>query len=176
MLMLSISVCVTHGIQYSQALLPFIPSSYAESHFDFQRMIMSSKIAKLSLNCYTFEREQAAHPILEEAEVSVSSIIAYSRYWTEMGEVFLDKNNARLRKYFFEEKNSLPSSADDYAAAKVIAEMYRDTMMYSELLLDSIPIEFKRSYDVFKRHIMSAKIVNSSMMDYTFKCETEQSF
>lgn len=173
---IALSLRIRDGIQYSQALLPFIPLSYRDSHFEFQKMIMASEITKLSLNCYKFEWEKTEHQILDENNVSVNSIIAYSKYWTDMGEVFLDKNNAKLRKYFFEEKDTLPTNKEEFAAAKIIAEMYRDTMMYSELLLDSIPFEFKRSYNVFKRNIMSAKIVNASMEDYTFKSESEQGY
>lgn len=173
---IALSLRIRDGIQYSQALLPFISASYRESHFEYQKQIMNAKITQLSLQNYTFDWEQGEHPLLEEKDVSVESIVAYSKYWTDMGEVFLERKNAKLRKFFFESADKLPESEEEFEAAKVLAEMYRDTMMYSELLLDNIPYEFRRSYNVFKRRIMASKIIGASMENYSFKYEKEQGF
>lgn len=167
---IAMSLRIRDGIQYSQGLLSFIPNSHKESHYAFQEQIMSAEITKLAVKCYKFEWEETSHPVLEGNTISVDSIVAFSKYWTDIGETFLEERNAHLRKYFFEAKDRLPDNKEDFEAAKVIAEMYRDAMMYSELLLDTIPFEFRRSYHIFKRNIMESKIIKASM-ENKFKYE-----
>jgi len=167
---IAMSLRIRDGIQYSQGLLSFIPNGHKESHYAFQEQIMSAEITKLALDCYKFEWEETERPVVDGDKISVASIVAYSKYWTDLGDAFLEEGNAHLRKYFFEAKDSLPNSKEDFESAKVIAEMYRDAMMYSELLLDTIPFEYRRSYHVFKRNIMEAKIIKASM-ENKFKYE-----
>ena len=168
---IAMSLRIRDGIQYAQGLLSFIPNGHRESHYDFQEQIMSAEITKLAMSCYRFEWEEYEHPIVDGSMISVESIVAFSKYWTDIGEAFLEGSNAHLRKYFFEAKDSLPDNENDIEAAKVIAEMYRDAMMYSELLLDTIPFEYRRSYNTFKRIISEAKIIQASREKNKFTYE-----
>ena len=171
---IALSLRIRDGIQYAHGLLPFIPYNYRESHFAYQKKIMSAEITKLALKQYTFDWEEIEHDVLKPSDVRVDSIVAYSKHWTAIGDRFVQsREQASLRKYFFENKDELPPSEEEFEMAKAIAEMYRDAMMYSELLLDTIPFEFRRSYNKFKRNIMEAKIIKVSMDENKFLYEEE---
>lgn len=155
----ALSLRIRDTIQYSQGLLAFVPEAYRNVHIGYKHQIMNARITQLALSQFRFEWENDEHELVTPDKVLVESIVAYSKYWTDIGDVFLERNNAKLRRYFFENADRLPDSRDELEQALIIAEMYRNAMRYSELLLDTIPGEFKNSYLAFKRHMVNAKII-----------------
>lgn len=116
-------------------------------------------------------RARATHRVEESF---VNALEAYRNFWVEMDRVFLESAHARkVKQYFYTNRDSLPDDPADYQMGLAVAEMLRDTISYSEIILGHLPeLGHMEDHFRYKRMVLESKMAKEGMAQFRFSSES----
>ena len=165
-LALAVSEWIRDNLQYSEALLPFIPESQRRTHQQYKEMIYSSKIIQESVNTYQFTTEDSEVEPPSIGGYSVNALIAFANIWLDIDKMFMLPDLLDYRQYFYECNNELPPD-EEIELGKMIAIRIASVFKVSERLLRQLPVEYAESYFNYKEMIIGSALTRCALEKYS---------
>ena len=149
---------IRDNLQYSEALLPFIPKELRETHERFKERIYSSRIIRCSMNQYTFvtEEEEEEDGAAEET-LSVKALLTFAQIWLDIDRMFMRPELVNMKQYFYEGRENLPDEKD-IETGELMAVRILSVFRISEKQLKQLPRVYAASYFRYKAMICSAAL------------------
>lgn len=155
-------------LQYSSALLPFLPEEQQETHNQFEKQILNSALIKESLRQYQFTTEGETLSVeIHSDTISVKSITTFAHIWLDIDKLFMDSDLIELKPYFYENSSALPDESN-LELCEGLALRILTGMKVSEDQLRYIPEEFVESYYDYKYVICNSAIMKRVFAKYPF--------
>ena len=148
-------------LQYAKSLLDYLNEGFSRTYNDYCEMIMESALVRAGIEQYQFATEHPDFKLkkLGIDQVNAKDIVNFAMIWIELDKLFIMRDDIlKLRPYFYELRDSLPSE-DDIPLATTIALRLLSAMKISESLLDRIPNYLVVSYYTYKKMVKSIRIV-----------------
>jgi len=154
---LAVSEWIRDNLQYSEALLPFIPNDQQETHRRYKERIYSSDIVKDSLKQYTFITEEEPWRDSERTKLSVNALITFAQIWLDIDRLFMIPELIDYKQYFYENSDCLPPE-DDLELCEMLTVRILSVFRISEVQLRQLPDEYVESYYNYKDMICSSML------------------
>lgn len=164
---LAVSEWIRDNLQYSEALLPYIPDNQRYAHNRFKKLIYDSEIIKESMRIYQFTTEEADARPVNIGGYSVNSLVTFANIWLDIDKIFMLPELLDFKRYFYEDKSSLPAK-EDLELGEMIAVRILSILKISERQLKHLPIEYAESYYNYKDMILSSELTRSVLTKHPF--------
>lgn len=164
---LAVSEWIRDNLQYSEALLPFIPESMRKTHETFKARIYSSEIVRDSMNQYQFSTEDDVDVSRIEGSFSVKALVTYAHIWMDIDRLFMLPELLDYKKYFYEDRDKLPGDKD-LEICQMLAIRIMSVFKVSEDLQKQLPIAYAESYYRYKSMVCSSALSQSVFRKFPY--------
>lgn len=156
-------------LQYTSALLPYLPQEQQDTFKQLEAHIMASDLVKESMTSYSFFSEKDASSVVEmdECEISVESIVSFANIWLDIDRLFMSDDLMDLKPFFYERRFELPDS-NSIALCEGLTIRLLAAMKVSEDQLKHLPNRLVISYCNYKDMICESAMVNRVFGKYPF--------
>lgn len=156
-------------LQYTSALLPYLPQEQQDTFKQLEAHIMASDLVKESMTSYSFFSEKDASSVVEmdECEISVEAIVSFANIWLDIDRLFMSDDLMDLKPFFYERRFELPDS-NSIALCEGLTIRLLAAMKVSEDQLKHLPNRFVISYCNYKDMICESAMVNRVFGKYPF--------
>ena len=164
---LAVSEWIRDNLQYSEALLPFIPDNQRLAHDHFKKLIYESEIVKESMEIYQFTTEEIdAKPVSIDG-YSVNALVTFANIWLDIDRIFMLPELLDYKRFFYEENSRLPNK-EYIELGEMIVVRILSVLKISERQLRHLPTEYAESYYNYKDMILSSELAKSVLMKHPF--------
>lgn len=164
---LAVSEWIRDNLQYSEALLPFIPESMRMTHKQFKEKIYNSEIVRDSMDQYRFSTEDDVVVQRIEGSFSVKALVTYAHIWMDIDRLFMLPELLDYKKYFYEATDELPDEKD-LELCQMLAVRIMSVFKVSEDLQKQLPIVFAESYYRYKAMVCSSALAKSTFSKFPY--------
>ena len=164
---LAVSEWIRDNLQYSEALLPFIPDNQQLAHKHFKKLIYDSEIVKESMRIYQFTTEEIDAKPVNIDGYSVNALVTFANIWLDIDRIFMLPELLDYKRFFYEENTSLPAP-EEIELGEMIAVRILSVLKISERQLKHLPTEYAESYYNYKDMILSSELAKSVLAKHPF--------
>ena len=164
---LALSEWIRDNLQYSEALLPFIPKEQRITHEAFKKRIYSSGIVRESMKIYQFTTEEIDSPAIDINGYSINALVTFANIWLDIDMLFMLPALLDFKEYFYDNRNVLPPD-DMLELGEAMAIRILSILKISERQLRELPDEYAVSYYRYKEMIVSSRLAERALEKYSF--------
>ena len=164
---LALAEWIRDNLQYSEALLPFIPQDQRKTHQTFKNMVYGSKIIQDSMSIYQFSTEEIDAPPISIDGYSINALVTFANIWLDIDRLFMLPDLINYKSFFYDNRDEFPP-ADELETGEAIAIRLLSILKISERQLKLLPDEYALSYYRYKEMITSAKLTMHTLEKYPF--------
>ena len=164
---LAVSEWIRDILQYTEALLPFIPDSQKASYEKLKNNFYESEIVRDSMKQYQFSTEDENNKTELDGPLSIKALLTFTQIWLDIDKLFMRPELLDYKQYFYEKNNELPSN-EDIEVCEALTVRIISVFKISELQLKQLPFAYSESYYNYKNMICKSEIARYVFGKYPF--------